>query len=128
MKKLLLPILFLISLFSFGQPIELFRQFNGHLDFTAFGNTLNAAENQGYCGMLTESSATLNLAPGQTFVSAHLYWASIGNGDFEVDINGTAITAQRIFNHSFRGLPYFSAYADVTDLVGATGNGTYTFS
>lgn len=129
MKKLLLPILFLFSLFSFGQPIELFRQFNGHLDFTAFGNTLNAAENNfGYCGILSESSATLNLAPGQTFVSAHLYWASIGNGDFEVSINNTPITAQRIFNHSFNGRPYFGAYADVTDLVGATGNGNYTFS
>lgn len=129
MKKLLLPILLLLPLFIFGQTVELFKQFNGHLDFTAFGNTLNAAENnQGYCSMLSESSATLYLAPGQTFVSAHLYWGSIGAGDFEVDINGTAITAERIFNYSFNGKPYFAAYTDVTDMVANTGNGNYTFS
>ncbi len=129
MKKILLPLLFLFPLFIFGQTVELFKQFNGHVDFTGFGNTLNAAENNnGYCSMLTSSSATLNLAPGQTFVSAHLYWGSIGSGDFEVDINGTAITAERIFNYSFNGQPYFAAYTEVTDLVGNTGNGNYTFS
>src|SRR5690554_4786294 len=101
MKKLLLPILFLFSLFSFGQPIQLFRQFKWHLEFTAFGNTRNAAENRGYCCIRTDSSATLNLPPGQTSVSAHLYRASIGNGEFEVAINRTANTAQRIFNHSY---------------------------
>ncbi|MAP81906.1 MAG: hypothetical protein CL526_12565, partial [Aequorivita sp.] len=129
MKKLILFIALFCSLFAFSQPIDLFQQFNGRYDFTAVGNTLNAQPNfNGYCGQLLQSSATLNLNPGQTFISAHLYWGSIGTGDFDVAINGNPISAQRIFSHSYNGLPYFSAYADVTALVGATGNGTYTFS
>ncbi|MCZ4319620.1 hypothetical protein O4H26_11510, partial [Aequorivita viscosa] len=129
MKKLILFFTILFPLFVFSQPIDLFQQFNGRYDFTAVGNTLNAQPNfNGYCGQMLQSSATLNLNPGQTFISAHLYWGSIGTGDFDVAINGTPISAQRIFSHTFNGDPYFSAYADVTALVGATGNGTYTFS
>ncbi|MEM0517826.1 hypothetical protein, partial [Aequorivita flava] len=134
MKKLILFFTIIFPVFVFSQPIDLFQQFNGRYDFTAVGNTLNEfpnfPDNNGnvYCGQLLQSSATLNLNPGQTFVSAHLYWGSIGTGDFDVALNGTAISAQRIFSHTFNGNPYFSAYADVTALVGATGNGTYTFS
>ena len=131
MKKLILSLLFLIPLLVFSQqnPIGLFQQFNGRYDFTAIGNTLNAAENgTSYCDMLSESSATLNLSATQSLVSAHLYWSSIGPGDFQVDINGTAITAERTFSHTFRNLPYFAAYADVTNLLLANGNGVYTFS
>ncbi|WP_111842683.1 CARDB domain-containing protein, partial [Aequorivita antarctica] len=129
MKKLILLLLLIFPLFIFSQPVQLFQQFNGRYDFTAVGNTLNAQPNfNGYCGQLLQSSANLALNPGQTFVSAHLYWGSIGTGDFDVALNGTPISAQRIFSHTFNGSPYFSAYADVTALVGATGNGTYTFS
>jgi hypothetical protein len=79
---------------------------------------------------LDSSSATLALTSGQTFVSAHLYWGSVGTGDFDVALNGTAISAERTFNYTFagNGLPYFAAYAEVTNLIAATGNGTYTFS
>ncbi len=129
MKKLILFLALLFPLFVFSQAVTLFQQFNGRYDFTAVGNTLNAQPNfNGYCGQLLQSSATLNLSPGQTFISAHLYWGSIGTGDFDVSLNGTPISAQRIFSHTFNGRPYFSAYADVTALVGATGNGTYTFA
>ena len=133
MKKKLLSLLFLFPLFITAQPVDLFQQFNGRLDFTAFGNTLNEFANnggQGNCTPLASSSATLSLTSGQTFESAHLYWGSVGTGDFDVALNGTAITAQRTFtyNNPFTGLPYFAAYADVTNLVAATGNGSYTFS
>src|SRR5690606_41781181 len=125
MKKLILLLLLVFPLFVFSQPVQLFQQFNGRYDFTAVGNTLNAQPNfNGYCDQLLQSSATLNLNPGQTFISAHLYWSSVGPGDFDVAINGTPISAQRIFSHTFNGNPYFAAYADVTALVGATGNGT----
>ncbi len=130
MKKLLLALALLVPSLFFAQQVQLFQQFNGRLDFTAFGNTLNEFPNTetGYCDMLPQSSATLALTSGQTFMSAHLYWGSIGTGDFDVELNGTAISAQRIFSHTFNGLPYFGAYADVTNLVATTGNGVYTFS
>lgn len=129
MKKLILLLIFACPFFALSQPVTLFQQFNGRYDFTAVGNTLNTAENNnGYCGQLLQSSATLNLTAGQTFVSAHLYWSSVGTGDFDVTINGNPISAQRTFSHIFNGNPYFAAYADVTALVGSTGNGTYTFA
>ncbi len=130
MKKLILLLLLLVvPFFSIAQPVELFKQFNGRYDFTAVGNTLNEFPNTGgYCDMLPQSSATLALNSGETFVSAHLYWGSVGSGDFDVDLNGTPISAERVFSHSFNGSPYFAAYADVSNLVSATGNGTYTFS
>ncbi|WP_347373899.1 T9SS type B sorting domain-containing protein [Aequorivita sp. Q41] len=129
MKKLILLLLFTLPYFVFSQNIDTFKQFNGRYDFTAVGNTLNTGENnQGSCDMLLQSSATLNLGPGTTLVSAHLYWASIGTGDFDVNVNGTPVSAERTFAHTFNGDPYFGAYAEVTNIVAATGNGTYTFS
>ncbi len=127
-------LVFLISFTAFSQPIAEFQQFNGQYDFTAVGNTLNASPNP--CGLLASSSAELNLEPTQTLVSAHLYWAApwtdgIG-GDFNVTLNGTPVVASRDFHLSTIlsgfNLNFFGAYADVTAIVSATGNGTYTFS
>lgn len=132
MKKLILLLTIAFPLFLFGQnpmDIQVFKQFNGRYDFTAVGNTLSTGENNnGFCDILPQSSADLNLALGETLVSAQLYWASIGTGDFDVAINGTPVSAQRTFSHIFNGDPYFGAQADITDLVAANGNGTYTFS
>lgn len=130
MKKLLL--LFVLSLSSlsfFGQQITQFRQLNGHYDYTALGNTLNASENNnGYCDILSESSANLNLAPQQSIVSAMLYWSGSAIGDFDVKLNGIDVSAQRTFSHVYNSQVYFAAYADVTSLIETQGNGTYTFS
>ena len=128
MKKFLLVLIFCTPIFLLAQPIDLFQQFNGRLDFTAFGNTLNLDENPNACDMLAQSSASLALTGGQTFVSAHLYWGSVGTGDFDVALNGISVSAQRTFSHSFNSLPYFGAYAEVTNIVAAAGNGSYTFS
>ena len=134
MKKLVLSLLLFMPLLTFSQivePITPFLQFNGRYDFTAFGNTLNTEENGtfGPCTVLTQSSADFQLEPGQTFLSAHLYWAGPGNGDFNVKLNGTDINADRTFALlATTGLNYFSAYADVTNILQANGQGLYTFS
>lgn len=114
-----------------AQEIELFQQFNGRYDYLAFGNTLNVEENTGGtqgCVILTESSADFSLEPGQTIVAAYLYWAGVGPGDFDVLFNGTAITPERTFLIDNGVRMYFSAYADVTPIITATGNATYTLS
>ena len=138
MKKLLL--LFL-TIFTFcgvqmnAQDVEIFQQFNGRYDYVAFGNTLNIVENTNPggpdppCNILTSSSAPFVLQPDQTIISASLYWAGSGTGDFQVLLNGTQITAERTFADSLsEELVYFAAYADVTDLITSTGNGMYTLS
>ncbi len=117
---------------STGQEITLFQQHNGRYDYLAFGNTLNLNENtgvNGICDVLEESSAEFFLESDQTLVAALLYWAGSGTGDYEVTLNGTPISAEREFlfqldNNHF----YFGGYADVTNLVAATGNGSYTLT
>ena len=80
--------------------------------------------------LVTSSAANLNLNSNQTIESVYLYWAGSGFGDFNVQLNGTPITAQRTFTNISvtSGLNYFSAFADVTAQVVATGNGSYTLS
>ena len=58
-----------------------------------------------------------------------MYWSGPGSGDFEVELNGIPIEATRTFGLvANSGLNYFAAYVDVTSIVAAGGNGTYTFS
>ncbi len=138
MKQRIQNILFgTIILFSsviFGQDISLFQQFNGRYDFVFVGNTLNPIENsyQSTVEVLTTSSADLTLNPNDVIEKAYLYWAGCGTGDFDVKLNGQAITPDRTFSHQriFSSLvfDYFSAFKDITAQVQATGNGTYTIS
>ena len=132
MKKLLVFILFIFQL-SFSQNIGLYSQFNGRYDFTFVGNTLNPAENsfQAAPSIFTTSSASLSLNTGDNIEAAYLYWAGCGTGDFDVKLNGTDITATRTFSNILnQGIVFnfFSAFADVTAQVQATGNGVYTLS
>ncbi|HCQ12914.1 gliding motility-associated C-terminal domain-containing protein [Flavobacterium sp.] len=125
--------IFLLSICSiYGQNVALYNQFNGRYDFTFIGNTMNVAENTAFdpCVILTSSSATYNLNPGDVVESAYLYWAGSGTGDFNVNLNGTPIVAERTFALTWAnsGLPFFSAFANVTSLVSATGSGSYTLS
>lgn len=119
---------------SFSQNIGLYSQFNGRYDFTFVGNTLNPVENSFQSSpptVLTTSNATLTLNSGDTIESAYLYWAGCGTGDFDVKLNGIDITATRTFANTLvqgQSFNFFSAFANVTAQVQATGNGVYTFS
>ncbi len=138
MLKKITPLIFLFFLSNyanlFAQDISLYTQVNGRYDFTFVGNTMNTAENNPTNSYITNtsSSATLNLTPSDSVIRAYLYWAGSGDGDFEVDLNGTIITPDRTFSHSRFFDPnlftYFSAFKDITTLVQTTGNGTYTLS
>ncbi|CAM3482656.1 hypothetical protein AEQU2_02620 [Aequorivita lipolytica] len=132
------PFLFIICLLLSGavlsQDISLYKQFNGHFDYTAFGNTLNTEENGqgGQCFILTSSSADFQLQPNQEVVAAYLYWAGSGPGDFNVTFNQIPITAERTFNVFFTSggneYIYFAAFADVTQQIQTSGNGNYTLA
>jgi gliding motility-associated-like protein len=126
-----------ITVFSIslsGQNISLYQQFNGRYDFTFVGNTLNTGENnvQSTLQILESSSAELSLLPFQTLEKAYLYWAGSGTGDFEIELNGEIINADRTFSvsHIVSGTPrdFFAAFTDITDFIYENGFGTYTFS
>lgn len=127
---LVASLLFVVSVF--GQDVSIYQQFNGRFDFTFVGNTLNTGENNVTpgCSILTSSAAVLNLGSNDLVEKAYLYWAGSGTGDFDVKLNNIDIVAQRTFAliQASSGMPYFSAFADVTSLVQNAGNGVYTFS
>ena len=132
MKKSLVFFVFFVQ-FTFSQNIGLYSQFNGRYDFTFVGNTLNPVENsfQTTPGVFTSSAATLALNTNDVIESAYLYWAGCGTGDFNVKLNGTDIIATRTFSNTLtqgQSFNFFSAFANVTSQVQATGNGAYTLS
>lgn len=124
-------LLFGVAFPLFAQDISLFQQFNGRFDYVAIGNTLNTTENGPFapCTILTSSSADLNLNATQNVVAAYLYWAGSDNGDFDIEVNGIAVSAERTFSDSLDSQRnFFAAFADITDIIIAQGNGTYTIS
>jgi gliding motility-associated-like protein len=130
-----LTLFIIFSLFSKlnAQEIELFTQVNGPYDFTAIGNTMNLSENNfgGPCIILDTSSAELNIESYDSIVAAYLYWAGSGIEDTEVTLNGTTITAERLFSYEYgfnNPLLFYGAFADVTNFVATNGNGTYELS
>ena len=131
MKFFLLILLSFFSSFVYAQDISLYSQFNGRVDFTMIGNTLNPSENEANtfpCTILTSSSTTLNLDSNDYIEAAYLYWAGSGSGDFDVSLNGTNLTSQRDFTTNWYQYGFFSAFTDVTNLVRSTGNGVYTLA
>lgn len=129
--------LWIVLLFShsfFGQNVSFYKQYNGRFDFTFVGNTMNLGENNVTVGceniVVTSSSTTLNLNSDFIIQNAYLYWAGSGLGDFNVQLNSVPISAQRTFSNISisSGLPYFSAFSDVTSQIISTGNGNYTLS
>lgn len=123
-------IIWLTSLTCFGQDVALWQQFNGRYDFTVVGNTLNEAENNPntFCTIFNTSSESLTLQPNDEIEKAYMYWAGSGTGDFQIKLNGQIVNSERNFPIFRNNLNYFSAYADVTYLVQANGNGLYTVS
>ena len=101
MKKIIYFIfqfLLFCPLITKGQDISLFEQINGRYDFTFIGNTMNSAENNPTFGYITgtTSSADLNLSPSDNVIRAYLYWAGSGDGDFNVNLNGTFVHGSQI--------------------------------
>ena len=75
---------------------------------------MNIAENGSFatCDILTSSSADLTLLPDQTIVACYLYWAGSGTGDFDIQLNGNDISAERTFSDSLDDTRvFFAAFA-----------------
>lgn len=133
---ILLATIICCSLSGLAQKVSLYKQFYGSYDFTMLGNTMNVKANgdPSSCDILTESSATLNLANDKKVVAAYLYWSGNGVGkeaDLNVTLNNVEVQAERtnymfIDNQNTAG--YFSAFADVTSIVSKSGEGNYKLS
>ncbi len=135
LDKVALVFAITITLSLQAQNVDLFAQFNGRYDYLAIGNTLNSFENNlntSFCEILPSSSADLNLDMTQSVVAAYLYWAGSGEADTEVQLNGIEVISDINYSVSFSAttgeLPYFSCFADITDVILDQGNTTYELS
>lgn len=118
-----------------GVPITLYQSFAGNIDFVGTAGSLRV----GNCGVASSGSGTLSGIPaGATITAAYLYWAGSGSSpDNTITFatpasGGTSVSADRTFFDDFVSssttYEFFSAFADVTALVAAGRNGTYTMS
>ncbi|WP_452228882.1 T9SS type B sorting domain-containing protein [Lacinutrix sp. MEBiC02404] len=133
-------LILLVLLWTFlplaAQDITLYQQYNGRINYTAIGNTLNPAENnivREFCETLPNSSAVLNLPNTENIVAAYLYWAGSGVGDLDVSLNDIPVLAEEVYRVAYEDpfngtLPYFSCFTDITSIVNNLGNTTYTLS
>lgn len=128
-------------------PISLFQYFRGNYNFVGTVAVLRNNNNSDACSLVasgTNVSATLSGIPvGASIKSAQLYWAGSGTTpDYTVTINGTSVTAppepklatdppkRQYVARAYANdatYTYFGGAADVTTIVAAKGNGTYTF-
>jgi gliding motility-associated-like protein len=135
MKRYLFFVIYLFSLIVSAQDIDVFEQYYGRYSYTAFGNTLNPAENNlvSFCEILPESSASLTLTSSQNIIAAYIYWAGSGFGDTDVTLNGVNISADDTLNVEYEDsnyglLTYFSCFKDITTFIQTTGSSNYTLS
>jgi uncharacterized repeat protein (TIGR01451 family) len=122
-----------------AQAITRFVRDTGNINFVTTGGSIRTQPNGGsgtnpQCQVGASSSQNLSGIPaGTTIRSAYLYWGGSGTtNDTTVTFNGNTITASRTFNTTVpfnsSNHAYFGDFADVTSIVAATRNGTYTLS
>jgi|GEM_PF-763330 len=133
--------------------ITLRKSFAGHLNFVGTEATLRTASNNtDACSVTNGASATLSGIPSTaTIKAAYLYWAGSSSPDsylygyyyigapvppdYTVTFQGQSVTAPadeqylvRTTNYYGLQANFFSGVADVTSIVNADRNGTYTLS
>ncbi|TKD55272.1 S-layer family protein [Flavobacterium sp. ASW18X] len=120
------------SQIPFDQPLVLFDQFAGYVDYTStagsFRTLQNSATTTDACAITNTSSNTLFSAVPNTATikKAYLYWAHSSYVlDDTVTFEGQSVTASRIYESAINSgtttLTHFGYVADVTSIIDAIG-------
>jgi MSHA biogenesis protein MshQ len=116
-------------------PVTLYKSFAGYVNFT--GTQVSQRTGRAVCEVHKPGfrlTKTLSGIPsGAKVLAAYLYWAGSGStADTQVMFESKNFTAQRQYTAAYTlagtTFYYFGGAADVTSLVQAKGNGTYSFS
>jgi len=115
--------LFIISLSTNAEEVILRHSFAGNISFELTGNTLRDSNNT--CNTVAggQSSGSISLPSNTSIKAAYLYWSGSGAIDTQVAFNNQPVNSQNSYIEVFDGRNYFSAKADVTNLV---SNNTFT--
>ncbi|GAA4270710.1 right-handed parallel beta-helix repeat-containing protein [Aquimarina gracilis] len=105
-----------------NQPLELFDQFNGYVDYAVAGGTFRTSDTSP-CNISTTSSGTLTspIPATATIEKAYLLWAhSSLTQDTNVTFEGQNVTATELtqgFVAASGGLNFFGMVSDVTSII-----------
>lgn len=115
--------------------LTLFSSFAGNVNFIGTQKTLRTQPDTGNSCLIDTGTTTATLTglpAGATVGAAYLYWAASGaTPDYTVTFEGNTLTATtaRSYTANYGGTyDYFSGAINVTGLVAAKGNGTYSFT
>ncbi len=122
------------SQIPFNQPLALYEQFAGYIDYTSAAGTFRTADNNtDPCAITSNSSGTLLSAipSSATIQKAYLYWAhSSYVTDPNVTFEGRNVTASLIYETSISPMTFYGYVSDVTSIIediGVSNLGTNTF-
>ena len=120
-----------ISFTSFtaqAEDVILRHSFAGNISFKLTGNTLRDSNNT--CAPIAsgQSSGNITLPTNSSIKAAYLYWSGSGALDNQVTLNGQSITSQINYTEVFNNRNYFSAKADVTNIISTGTSATYSVS
>lgn len=120
--------LFIISLSTHAEDVILRHSFAGNISFELTGNTLRDSNNT--CNAIAggQSSGSISLPSNASIKAAYLYWSGSGGVDTQVTFNGQPVNSDTNYIEVFSGRNYYSAKADVTNLVSNNTFATYQVS
>ncbi|WP_111657811.1 DUF11 domain-containing protein [Isoalcanivorax indicus] len=117
-------------------PISLHSSYAGNVDFVVTGGTMRTQPNNVNACSVTNgpvSSPLSGIPAGASIRAAYLYWGGSGpTVDTNVTFDGQNISADRTFTENFNSdgfnMWFFGGMADVSSIVNAKRNGSYSFA
>lgn len=110
-----------------GEAINLRHSFAGNLSFEITAGSFRRSSNDNNpCRTRNTSTQRLpSLPAGSTIKHAYLYWGATYNNtpDSTVTLNGSTVTADRLYTESKDSYRFFSGISDVTTIVANNGSG-----
>ena len=120
--------LFIINLSAHAEDVILRHSFAGKISFELTGNTLRDSTNT--CNAIAggQSSGSISLPSNASIKAAYLYWSGSGGIDTQVNLNGQPVNSDANYIEAFSGRNYYSAKANVTNLVSNNAFASYQVS
>ncbi len=130
-----LQILAFATSIQFNQPLVLFDEFDGYIDYTSTGGSLRTQPNGvNACAIASSSSNTLTspVPAGATIQKAYLYWAHSGaTPDTQVTFEGNSVNADWVYATALGSRTFYGGVSDVTSIITGISNlstNTFDFS
>lgn len=113
------------SQIPYNQPLALYEQFAGYVDYSSTGGTFRTADNNtDACAITSTSSGTLlsSIPSTATISKAYLFWAhSSFTTDQNITFEGQNVAADLIYESGIVGRTFFGYVSDITTIIQGIG-------